>query len=118
MQLRDDGGGKTIEYPNMWNFPGGGVEGNETPVETAAREIEEETNISLHPAQLTQIFAYQHDGTTQDYVFVCEVPEDTVAEVLEGAAMEWLSFEEIARLELAFEQDKILPSLKDYLNSL
>ena len=43
--LRDDK--ETIPYPNMWDLPGGGREGNETPFECVAREIYEELNIQL-----------------------------------------------------------------------
>ena len=42
MQLRDDGCGEEIPFPNMWNFPGGLVESSETPLEAAIREIKEE----------------------------------------------------------------------------
>ena len=43
--LRDDK--ETIPYPNMWDLPGGGREGNETPFECVAREVYEELNIQL-----------------------------------------------------------------------
>ena len=33
----------TISAPGLWVFPGGHVENNETPVEAAVREFEEET---------------------------------------------------------------------------
>ena len=43
--LRDDK--PTIPYPNMWDLPGGGREGNETPFECVAREVYEELGIHL-----------------------------------------------------------------------
>ena len=43
--LRDDK--ETIPYPNMWDLPGGGREGNETPFECVAREVYEELGIHL-----------------------------------------------------------------------
>ena len=43
--LRDDK--PTIPYPNMWDLPGGGREGNETPFECVAREVYEELSIQL-----------------------------------------------------------------------
>ena len=36
-----------IPWPNMWELPGGGREGNETPFECVAREVYEELNIQL-----------------------------------------------------------------------
>ena len=43
--LRDDKPG--IPCPNMWELPGGGREGNESPFECAAREVYEELGIHL-----------------------------------------------------------------------
>lgn len=43
--LRDDI--PTIPYPNMWELPGGGREGDESPFECVAREVFEELGIHL-----------------------------------------------------------------------
>ena len=43
--LRDDK--PSIPWPNMWEFPGGGREGDESPFECAAREVYEELGIAL-----------------------------------------------------------------------
>ena len=43
--LRDDK--DDIPCPNMWELPGGGREGNESPFECAAREVYEELGIQL-----------------------------------------------------------------------
>lgn len=43
--LRDDK--VSIPWPNMWELPGGGREGDESPFECAAREVYEELGIHL-----------------------------------------------------------------------
>ena len=43
--LRDDK--TTIPWPNMWELPGGGREGDESPFECATREVYEELGIHL-----------------------------------------------------------------------
>ena len=43
--LRDDK--DNIPWPNMWELPGGGREGDESPFECAAREVYEELGIHL-----------------------------------------------------------------------
>lgn len=43
--LRDDK--PTIPYPNQWDLPGGGREGDETPAECALRELHEEFGLRL-----------------------------------------------------------------------
>ena len=44
--LRDDK--DDIPCPNMWELPGGGREGDESPFECAAREVHEELGIHLN----------------------------------------------------------------------
>ncbi|MFZ5956245.1 NUDIX hydrolase [Pseudomonas knackmussii] len=41
-----------IPYPNCWDFPGGGREGDETPVECALRELEEEFAVRLDAGRI------------------------------------------------------------------
>ena len=41
-----------IPFPAHWDLPGGGREGDETPVECAIRELHEEFGITLTPARL------------------------------------------------------------------
>ena len=48
--LRDDI--STIPWPNMWELPGGGREGDESPFECVAREVFEELGIHLTKACL------------------------------------------------------------------
>jgi 8-oxo-dGTP diphosphatase len=48
--LRDDI--PTIPWPDHWDLPGGGREGNETPVECALRELHEELGLTLDPASV------------------------------------------------------------------
>ena len=49
--LRDDK--SNIPYPNTWELPGGGREGDESPFECAAREVYEELGIHLSKEDVT-----------------------------------------------------------------
>jgi 8-oxo-dGTP diphosphatase len=108
MQLRDDGDGTSIPFPNMWNFPGGAVEPYEMPIEAAIREIAEEFEISLDPSDCKEIWKYTHDHAASDHIFFCKVPADTKAVLHEGAACAWMTLSEIAELDLGFDQAKIV----------
>lgn len=57
---------------DYWVIPGGGAEGNETPVETALREIEEELNIQLKPADLIHLLEYK--SQENEHFFFAEMP--------------------------------------------
>ena len=52
-----------------WDLPGGHAEGNETPDYTAARELMEETGISVKPSSLQMVKAYQRADGKLFYVF-------------------------------------------------
>ncbi len=54
--LRDDK--PEIAYPGVWDIPGGGIEGGETPRETAVRELQEETGLMVDPARLDPLTTY------------------------------------------------------------
>ena len=56
---------------DYWVIPGGGAKGNETPVETAIREIEEELNIQLKPADLTHLLEYK--SQENEHFFYAEI---------------------------------------------
>lgn len=49
--LRDDV--PHIPFPGHWDLPGGGREGDETPVACALRELHEEFGLALTPERLT-----------------------------------------------------------------
>lgn len=42
----------TIPFPGCWDFAGGGREGDETPVECALRELDEEFALRLPPERI------------------------------------------------------------------
>jgi 8-oxo-dGTP diphosphatase len=108
MQLRDDGGGKPIPFPNTWNFPGGIVEKGERPIDAAVREISEEFEIPIKPADCKEVWTYSHEHAARDHIFLCPVSTETNPVLHEGAAFAWMTIEEIARLELGFDQAKIV----------
>ena len=54
--LRDDI--STIPYPNMWELPGGGREGEETPFECVQREVFEELGLKLEEAAILWVKDY------------------------------------------------------------
>ena len=56
---------------DYWVIPGGGAKGNETPVETAIREINEELSIQLKPAALNQLFEYK--SQEDEHFFYAEI---------------------------------------------
>lgn len=72
--LRDDR--PDIPWPNHWDFPGGGREGDETPEETLFREVEEEFGLRLAPDSIRwrRAFPMSQDAAQQVWFFVVQLP--------------------------------------------
>ena len=89
LQLRDEG---APTDPGRIGFFGGGIEGEETPLEAVTRETKEELAIDITP-----FFFKTYSGLERtSYVFLLEVPErfkDSVS-ILEGEDGFFLSEEE------------------------
>ncbi|WP_122664723.1 NUDIX hydrolase [Pseudomonas viridiflava] len=75
-----------IPWPGLWDLPGGGREGDETPLECAIRETEEEFGLTIDPASVvwTQVYPGQGLNGLDTWFFVAEVPSDTFATVRFG----------------------------------
>jgi 8-oxo-dGTP diphosphatase len=112
MQLRDDGSGKQIKYPNMWCFPGGGIEKNENPIQAVIREMYEEFELTIRESECAHLITYTHDYQT-DHVYVCRTNPNTKPIQREGADMKWMTFSEIKKMPLAWHQNKILYLVKN-----
>lgn len=106
MQQRD---GNCTRFPFKWCIPGGGTDGNETPEQTLLREVKEEYNLDL---KLEQCSFLMDSRNGYNKVYVCNVAPDQEPIMQEGLAMKWMLIEEIEKMELGFNQEKIVAELK------
>jgi 8-oxo-dGTP diphosphatase len=62
-----------------WEVPGGAAERDETPTQTALREVLEETGLTVTVDRLTGIYYEQHGPGREalHFVFLCRVMDDT-----------------------------------------
>ena len=110
--LRDDK--DDIPCPNMWELPGGGREGNESPFECAAREVYEELGIHLNENCLLWSKVYPsmlYEGR-QSVFMVGQLSQDQFDSITfgdEGQGYKLMSIEEF----LASSQ--VVPQLQDRL---
>lgn len=79
--LRDQKPG--IPYPGLWDFPGGGREGDESPAECTLRETREEIGICLEPEALIWARGFEAKGE-RGWLFVARLPFAAVGAVRFG----------------------------------
>ncbi len=117
MQLRDDGKGIQIPYPDMWCFPGGGKDEGETYLDTTLREAREEYELDINADNCILLTCYDHDNIIDDHVYICMVPGACQPKLREGRDMQWKKLPVIKKLPLAWEQHKIIKVLEEYMKS-
>ena len=107
--LRDDK--EDIPWPNMWELPGGGREGNETPFECVAREIYEELSIQLSKADVIWFQIYPMlDGNKKSVFLVGRLTQEQFESIIfgdEGQGYKLVSFEEF------LTSDRVVPQLQE-----
>ena len=108
--LRDDK--EDIPWPNMWELPGGGREGNETPFECVAREVYEELSIQLSKDDViwSGIYPGLLDETKQFVFLVGNLAQEEFEHIDfgdEGQGYKLVSFEEF------LISDRVVPQLQE-----
>lgn len=107
-----------IPFPGMWDFPGGGREGNETPEACVLRELQEEFGIVLDVARL--IYKQQvanHTNTGYAFFFVAEGRAEEIDSIVFGNEGQYWQLMEIQEfLDHPLASPVLKPRLFTYLN--
>lgn len=86
------------EFINMWEFPGGKIEPDETKKQALVREIKEELNIEISVDNFALDIEYQYPNF---YLFMscfmCSIKEGSI-ELLEHNDGKWITKEELNTL--------------------
>ena len=103
-----------------WAFPKGHVEKGETEIETALREIKEETHLDVKiDSTFRHVVNYSPKiGVSKDVVYFCATPitEDVVAQEEEISKIEWISIDKAYEV-VTFDNDKnLIRLLKEHIN--
>ena len=114
--LRDDKA--SIPWPNMWELPGGGREGDESPFECVAREVYEERGIHLNEDCLLwgKIYPSVIFEGKQSVFMVGQLRQEQFDNITfgdEGQAYKLMPIEEFLKSKQAVPQ--LQGRLRDYL---
>ena len=110
--LRDDKA--SIPYPNMWELPGGGREGEETPFECVQREVFEELSLKLEETDIVWAKDYQGmlDPDKTSIFMVGTITQEEFASITfgdEGQAYQMMDVRQF------LSDEKVVPQLQDRL---
>ena len=105
-------------FPGHIDFPGGEVEPEETSEAAVAREIQEETGLSVNPNKLKKLFTKQYQQATH-VLFEAKLtePDAKVALSWEHKSYRWITPEELKRLPRLSGADPYYTDVVDYLSS-
>ncbi len=104
-----------IPFPGMWDFPGGGREGDETAEACVLRELQEEFGIVLDESRL--IYKQQvvnHTNTGYSFFFVAEGCVEEIDNIIFGSEGQYWQMMEIAEF---FNHPLASPVLKPRLSA-
>ena len=113
MQERDE---HAPAWPEMWCFPGGGLEADEQPVEGAVRELAEETGVVVAPEDLTDLGPFElvtaERGTYLFHAFVARTTlSDRDVECHEGRQMVFVDPDPLPDVDLVPSTALVAPEL-------
>ncbi|MBL0748071.1 NUDIX domain-containing protein [Nocardioides baculatus] len=114
MQERDE---HAPVWPEMWCFPGGGVDEGETPVDGAVRELAEETGVHLTAEDLSDLGRFElvtERGTFHFHAFVARTTE-TEVECHEGRQMVFVDSDPLPDVDLVPSTALVAPELRRWI---
>jgi 8-oxo-dGTP diphosphatase len=117
--LRDDK--PHIPFPGMWDLPGGGREGDETPEACVLREVMEEFGLVIEASRIrwSKRYASSHPDGLPHWFFAGEITDDEVAAIRFGdEGQRWALMEVDAYLRLPDAVRHLQHRVAEYLSTL
>ena len=110
--LRDDI--TTSPWPKMWELPGGGREGEETPFECVQREVFEELGLKLEKADILWAKDYQGmlDPDKTSIFMVGTITQEEFAGIVFGDEGQAYQMMDVSQF---LSDEKVVPQLQDRL---
>ena len=111
--LRDDKA--SIPYPNMWELPGGGCEGEETPFECVQREVFEELGLKLEETAIVWAKEYQGmlDPDKTSIFMAGTITQQECASIVFGDEGQAYQMMDVSQF---LADEKVIPQLQDRLS--
>ncbi|MBQ7995242.1 MAG: (deoxy)nucleoside triphosphate pyrophosphohydrolase [Bacilli bacterium] len=105
------------EFKDMWEFPGGKIENNESPEAALIREIKEELDADIEIISYLNKIEYTYPSFhLVMHNFICKLKENHLS-LLEHEAAKYISIDELDSVDFLPADLLILPDLKKYFGN-
>lgn len=108
---------KAHSFPGYWNFPGGGVEPDETIEAAAVRELKEEAGIEVKESDLVY-FEVASLPKLMVHYFMTNKFENEVEINWESTEYKWVTLDEIKKMRFIPLALNMLDDIKYYMESI
>lgn len=106
------------DFKNLWEFPGGKIEENESHYETIIREMKEELDVTVKPIKELTTVTYQYPSFHLTmHVIITEIIEGSIT-LFEHSSYKWASKEDLDFIDWVPADIDVVEPLKEYLSSL
>lgn len=105
----------TGEMGGRWEFPGGKVDGNESPEEAIVREYREEMGLEAKPGSfITSVDFRNKGGPVKLMAYSVCLPGIEGARLTEHQRLDWATLDEIDTLDFVDSDRLLLPHLRKW----
>ena len=106
------------EFKDLWEFPGGKIEPNESLEACLKREIKEELEAEIEIVQFLNTIEYTYPTFhLKMYNYICKLQNEHI-KLLEHEAAKFISLEELDKVEFLPADILILDDLKKFLSKI
>ena len=98
---------------DLWEFPGGKVETNESPLQALKRELKEEVNLDIKQADLYQDIQFNYPDKNVHLFFFMITDFSGDENGLEGQEICWVALDDLKQYEFPEANKKIVTSLSN-----
>lgn len=111
---------KNPPYKGSWALPGGFVEYGETVEFAAVREAKEETGLDVELENIVGVYSNPERDPRGHIVTICYIGHKTGGNLFadtDASDVKYFKFNEVLKLDLAFDHNKILQDAFKLLNA-
>ncbi len=104
-----------------WAMPGGWADVGDTPSETVAREVREETGFTVVVRKVAAVFDANRDGRPQEFfhafklVFLCDITGGAARPSFETPAVDFFAFDALPPLSSQRTNERHLAEVQEHL---